>query len=149
MKDKAWVVAAFVLTFAAGVLVGAIIVRHYGPPPFAMGRSGEPGGEKRFSKRGERFPIPSLKMLQEQLDLTEAQQQQVSAIVEKHREQMHEHLSKFRPATHELIIQMRAEIESVLTTEQLEKFRREFPKRERRGYGMKSAPRDSMREQRE
>jgi len=144
MKEKAWIVAAFVLTFAAGVLVGAIIVRRLGPPLFAIGEFGEPD-ERRFPMHGERPPLPSLEMLERQLKLNEAQQRQVAAIVERHRAQMHEHLSKIRPATHELLNELRAEIESVLTPEQLEKFRREFPRRERR-FGSKHAPRDSMLE---
>lgn len=148
MKDKFWIVAAFVLTFAAGVLVGAIIVRRFGPPPFVSAPFGEPG-ERRFPMHGEKSPLPSLGMLQRRLNLNEAQHQQVAAIVERYRVQLHEHLSSIRPVTHELLGKMRAEIETVLTPEQLEKFRNEFPRRERRGYGSKSVQRDSMRIRRE
>lgn len=148
MKDKFWIAAAFVLTFAAGVLVGAIVVRQFGPPPFAMLPFGDRSA-RHFPMHGEKPPLPSLGALQRQLDLNEAQQQQVAAIVEKFRERFEQNFRQFRPAMHEVITQMRLEIENVLTPEQLEKFRREFPRRERRGYGAKPAPRDSLPYERE
>lgn len=148
MKDKFWIAAAFVLTFAAGVLTGAIVARQFGPPPFALPPFGERSA-RHFPMHGEKPPLPSLGALQRQLDLNEEQQQQVAAIVEKFREKLEQNFRQFRPAMHEVITEMRGEIESVLTPEQLEKFRREFPRRDRRGYGSKSAPRDSMRHERE
>ncbi len=142
MKDKVWVAAAFVLTFAAGVLVGAIIVRHFGAPRLPMAPFSE-RGDKDFPMHGERPPLPSLDMLQSQLALNEAQQEQVAIIVEKYRQEMLQHVGRIRPAMHDMLGKMRMEIESVLTPEQLEKFRREFPRPERR-FGRRYAPRDSM-----
>lgn len=144
MKEKIWIAAAFVLTFAAGVLVGAIIVRNFGTPPFALPRFGNPGA-RHFPRHGERPPIPSVEMLQKQLGLDEAQHRQVADIVEKYRGQFQEHFRQIHPTVQGLLTQMRGEIETVLTPEQLEKFRREFPRRERR-FGSKHAPRDSMLE---
>lgn len=145
MKEKIWIVAAFVLTFAVGVLTGALIVRNFGPAPFAPMRMGEKG-IRHFPMAGERAPIPSVEMLQRQLDLDEAQQEQVANIVEKYREQFQEHFRQVHPIMQGLLGEMRGEIENVLRPEQLEKFRREFPPRTRRGFGPRSAPRDSAPE---
>lgn len=146
MKDKIWIVAAFVLTFAVGVLVGAIIVRNFGPPPpFAAAPFGQPGG-RYFPRHEERPPIPSVEMLQQQLDLDETQQQQVAGIVEKYREQFQEHFRQIHPTMQGMIMQMRTEIEGVLKPEQLEKFRREFPRRTRRSFGSRAVPKDSAAE---
>lgn len=143
MKDKIWIVTAFVLTFAVGVLVGAIIVRNFGPPPpFAAVSFDQPGG-RHFSRHEEWSPIPSVEMLHRQLGLNETQQQQVAGIVEKYREQFQEHFRQIHPTMQAIIMQMRAEIEGVLKPEQLEKFRREFPRRERRGFGPRPTPKDS------
>ncbi len=145
MKDKIWIVAAFVLTFAAGVLVGAIVVRNFGPPPFAMAPFGNAEG-RRFPRHEGRPALPSVDMLQKQLGLDEAQQQQVAVIVEKYRGQFQEHFRQIHPTMQGLLHEMRGEIENVLTPEQLEKFRREFPRRDRRGFGSRSAPEDSAAE---
>jgi Spy/CpxP family protein refolding chaperone len=118
MKEKILVGAAFVLTFAVGVLTGAIIVREFARPPFPPVASW---------RAGERpMPMP-LRVLEERLNLSEAQHRQVVAIVEKYQEQLRQHMSQVRPQTHQIIQQMRREIDSVLTPEQREKFHREFP----------------------
>jgi hypothetical protein len=139
MKDKIWIVAAFVLTFAAGVLVGALVVRHFGPPSFAMAPLGRTVGGY-FPRHEGRSPIPSVEMLQRRLGLDETQQQQVAGIVEKYRGQFQEHFRQIHPTVQGLIAQMRGEIETVLRPEQLEKFRREFPRREHRAFAPHSAP---------
>jgi Spy/CpxP family protein refolding chaperone len=112
MKGKILVVAAFVLTFAAGVLTGAFIVREFIPPPF-------PGAPM---PREERLPM-SLEILQGRLDLSEAQRQQVAEIIGKYQKQLHHQMLQLRPKARRTIQQMSEEIESVLTPEQREKFR--------------------------
>lgn len=145
MKEKIWIVAAFVLTFAVGVLTGALLVRSFGLAPFAPMPMGE-RGPRHFPRPGERAPLPSVEMLQRQFDLDEAQQEQVANIIEKYREEFQEHFRQVHPIMQGLLGEMRGEIESVLRPEQLEKFRREFPPRPRRGLGARPMPRDSAPE---
>ncbi len=117
MKQNLWVIAAFVLTFAAGVLTGAIVVRQFGPspPPFERGM---------MRPRPEPRPFSNLNELQRRMDLSEAQREQIAAIFAKYRGQIQVHVRQVRPPMHELMRQMRAEIEQILTPEQREKFQR-------------------------
>lgn len=117
MKQNFWVVAAFVLTFAAGVLTGAIVVRQFGPspPPFEQGM---------MRPRRDPHAFPNLKELQRRMDFSDAQRQQIAAIFAKYRGQIQVHLRQVRPPMHELMRQMRNEIEQILTPEQRKKFQR-------------------------
>ncbi len=145
MKDKIWIVAAFVLTFAVGVFTGALLVRNFAAPPFAAAPFAKPN-VRHFPRHEGKPPLPSVEMLQTQLDLDETQQQQVAGIVEKYREKFQEHFRQIHPTMQSMITQMRGEIETVLRPEQLEKFRRDFPRRERRAFGPRPAPDDSVPE---
>jgi len=114
MKTKILVIAAFLLTFAAGVLTGAIVVREYGrhPPPWAR-LEHEPG----------RRPHLHWETLKSQLNLSEAQSRQVAEIIDEHQEKLRRHLGQAHP----IIKEMTTQIDSVLTPEQRQKFRKEIP----------------------
>ncbi|MDZ7267465.1 MAG: hypothetical protein ONB48_09060 [candidate division KSB1 bacterium] len=116
MKQNFWVIAAFVLTFAAGVLTGAIVVRQFGPPP--------PVGPGMMRLRPEMHAFPNLQELQRRMNLSAAQREQIAAIFAKYQGQIQEHLQQVRPPMHKLMRQMRSEIEQVLTPEQREQFQR-------------------------
>lgn len=133
MKQNFWVIAAFVLTFAAGVLTGAIVVRQFGPPfpPFERGM---------VRPRMDPRPFPNLKELQRRMALSAAQREQIAAIFAKYRGQIQEHLRQVRPPMHELMHQMRAEIEQILTPEQREQFQRLATPLGRRSPGQRDWP---------
>lgn len=121
MQAKAFVVAAFVLTFAAGVLTGALVVRKLSPPAPPWARMGDrPSG---------RNPAPPLRMevLKSQLNLDAAQSQQVAEILARGHEQLRQNFGQLQLSSHQVFKQMAAEIDSVLTPEQRQKFHAEFP----------------------
>lgn len=130
MKQSFLVAAAFVLTFAAGVLTGGLLVRQLAaPPPF---------------EREIRRPLMSprrmfdVDKMQKQLDLSDTQRQHVEAVLKKYREQIQEHLARVEPPMGELMRGLRSEIEQILTPEQREKFQRTaspFWRRSPRGRG--------------
>ncbi|MDZ7343736.1 MAG: hypothetical protein ONA90_04415 [candidate division KSB1 bacterium] len=135
MKEKIFVVGAFVLTFAAGVLTGALVVREFAVPPLPptdMPRAG-----------GRELGIP-LNFLHRRLDLTEMQRQQINAIVKKYQEQIRDHLQQARPWMHDTMQQMRREIESVLTPEQREKYPKELSRLGRRPRWRQAPPPDTL-----
>jgi Spy/CpxP family protein refolding chaperone len=139
MKTKIWVVAAFVLTFAAGVLTGALVVGEYGRsmPPWAR-QEHEP-----------RRPRPMRwEVLKFQLNLSETQSQQVAEIVKRHEQRLRKQFSEIRPMSHQIIKEMAAEIDSVLTPEQRVKFRENFaePPFWKKPYRSRKMPTDSLRE---
>ncbi|MDZ7362596.1 MAG: hypothetical protein ONB46_18010 [candidate division KSB1 bacterium] len=139
MKTKIWVVAAFVLTFAAGVLTGALVVREYGQPPApSLRQEHEP-----------RRPRPTRwEILKSQLNLSQTQSQQVAAIVKRHEERLRKQFSQIRPMSHQIIREMTAEIDSVLTPEQRVKFRENFaePPFWKKPHRSRKVPNDSLRE---
>ncbi|NUM74021.1 hypothetical protein HUU40_06650 [candidate division KSB1 bacterium] len=117
MKQNFLVAAAFVLTFAAGVLTGGLLVRQLaGPPPMFEREMRRPP----ISRRG----MFDVDRMQKHLDLSEAQRREVEAIVEKYRDQIQEHIERVEPPMRELMRGLRAEVEQVLTPEQREKFQR-------------------------
>lgn len=118
MKTKISVIAAFVLTFAAGVLTGAIALREYGRPS---------GLRPRLERDAGRHRPLQLEMLQMQLNLSPAQSQQVGEIIAAHHERLRNHFSRIRLQAHEIIKDMTAQIDSVLTPEQRVKFHEAFP----------------------
>ena len=135
MKQSFLVIAAFVLTFAAGVLTGALVVRQFAspPPPFEL-RPGRPGmGPERLFDLNE---------LQKRLDLNDTQRQQIAAVLDKYRDQIEQHVKQVRPPMHELFRGMRDEIERILTPEQREKFRQPPPH-----FGRRPPPRHERFEQ--
>ncbi len=118
MKEKFFVIAAFVLTFAAGVFTGALVLRQFGgPPPLRPRMALEPGRPRGFM----------LEKLKPRLNLSDAQSQAVEQIIAKYEEQLRQHFRQTRPQAHQIIRQMTAEIDSVLTPEQREKLRQEIP----------------------
>jgi Spy/CpxP family protein refolding chaperone len=119
VKEKFFVIAAFVLTFAAGVLTGAIVVRQFGGPLSMRPRMAhEPGRPPRGFM---------LEMLKPRLNLDETQSQEVAQIVATYEEKLRQHFSQMRPQSSQIIRQMAAEIDSVLTPEQRQKFHEQFP----------------------
>lgn len=117
MKQSFLVAAAFVLTFAAGVLTGGLLVRQLAGPPAPFEREMR---RPPMSPRG----MFDVERMQKHLDLNEAQRQQVETIVKKYREQIQQHIERVEPPMRELMHGLRAEIEQVLTPEQREKFQR-------------------------
>jgi Spy/CpxP family protein refolding chaperone len=118
MKQDFLVIAAFVLTFAAGALTGAFLVRQFAAPP--------PEFERGFKRPGPGMslrPPLDLERLQERLNLNDAQRQQIAMILAKHRDQVAQHFRQVRQPVDDLMRQMRGEVEQVLTPEQREKFR--------------------------
>ncbi|MGH7493524.1 MAG: Spy/CpxP family protein refolding chaperone [bacterium] len=116
MKQNILVIAAFVLTFAAGALCGAFLVREFGgpPPKFEHGPR-RPG-------MGPRPPF-DLEELQERLNLNDTQRQQLDQILAKYRDRIEQHFKRVREPMDDLMRQMRAETDLILTPEQREKFR--------------------------
>lgn len=137
MKEKFFIIAAFILTFAAGVLTGAIVVRQFGgPPPMRPRMAHEPGRPPRGFM---------LEMLKPRLNLDETQSREVAQIIAKYEEKLREHFSRMRPQSNQIIRQMAAEIDSVLTPEQRQKFHQEFPPLWRMPHWPRRAREDSMR----
>lgn len=118
MKTKVWVVAAFVLTFAAGVLTGGILVWQYGQKERPWSR---------FGRELERHRPLHMEALKSLLNLSDAQSQQIAEILAKHQEQFRQHLDQMRPLSHQILKNMTAQIDSVLTPEQRQKFHQAFP----------------------
>lgn len=118
MKTKILVIAAFVLTFAAGVLTGAIALREYNRPPAFRAHLERESGRPR--------PL-QLEVLQAQLNLTPTQSQQVGDIIAANHERLRKHFSAMRPQSHQIIKEMTMQIDSVLTPEQRLKFHEAFP----------------------
>jgi len=118
MKTKILVIAAFALTFAAGVLTGAIMIREYGRPSLPRARLEHDPGRHR--------PL-QLEKLQSQLNLSEKQSQRVAEIISTHHERLRNHFSQIRPQSHQIIKEMTMQIDSVLTPEQRQKFHEAFP----------------------
>jgi Spy/CpxP family protein refolding chaperone len=118
MKSKFLVVAAFVLTFAAGVLTGAIVVREYSRPLPPWGR---------MEHEPRQHPPMRSEALKSQLHLSEAQSQKVAEIIAGHEERLRKHLGQMRPLSHQILKEMTMQIDSVLTPEQRMKFREAFP----------------------
>jgi Spy/CpxP family protein refolding chaperone len=118
MKQNILVTAAFVLTFAAGVLTGAFLVREFAAPP--------PEFERGFGRPGPGMaarPRHDLEELQKRLDLNDAQRQQIALLLGKYRDQLVQHFKQVRQPVDALMRQMREETEQILTPEQREKFR--------------------------
>ena len=123
MKQNLLVTGAFVLTFAAGVLTGAFLVREFAAP-----RPRFEHGPRRPGPGKPQRPPFDLKELQERLELNEEQRQQVAAVLAKYRGQIERHFREVRQPVDELMRQMRGEIEQILTPEQREKFRQPPPR---------------------
>jgi len=120
MQAKIFVVAAFVLTFAVGVLTGALIVRNFGhpePPPWT----------KMDKHHLERHEPVRIEILKSRLNLNETQSQQIAAIIAKHDKQLRQHFGQIRFSSRQIFKQMTVEIDSVLTPEQRQKFHAAFP----------------------
>ncbi len=136
MKEKLFVIAAFVLTFAAGVFTGALVLRQFGgPPPLRPRMAHEPGRPRGFM----------LEMLKPRLNLSEVQSQAVAQIIAKYEEQLRQHFRQTRPQAHQIIRQMTTEIDSVLTPEQRQKFHQSFPLLGMMPPWSRQAREDSMR----
>ena len=118
MKTKILVIAAFVLTFAAGVLTGAIALREYNRPPAPRAR---------LERETDRPRPLQLETLQAQLNLSATQSQRVGEIIATHHERLRKHFSAMRPQSHQIIKEMTMQIDSVLTPEQRQKFHANFP----------------------
>lgn len=140
MKTKILVLAAFALTFAVGVLTGALMVRENGRPASPWTRR-----ERTPEQHG---PL-QLEMLQSRLNLSEKQSAQVAEIIAAHHERLRNHFSQIRPQAHEIIKEMTAQIDSVLTPEQRVKFHAAFPfppPFRKMPYRSRRAPDDSLEE---
>jgi Spy/CpxP family protein refolding chaperone len=136
MKEKFFVIAAFVLTFAAGVFTGALVLRQFGgPPPQRPRMVHEPGRPRGFM----------LEKLKPRLNLSEAQSQAVEGIIAKYEEQLRQHFRQTRPQAHQIIRQMTAAIDSVLTPEQRQKLQQEIPMMRKMPLWPRRAREDSMR----
>jgi Spy/CpxP family protein refolding chaperone len=123
MQAKIFVAAAFVLTFAAGVLTGALVVRKFSfpEPPRWTRMSDHPSG------RGQGPPPLRMEILKSQLDLDATQSQRIEEIIARGHEQLRQKFGQLRLSSHQVFKQMAAEIDSVLTPEQRQKFHAEFP----------------------
>lgn len=119
MKEKFFVIAAFLLTFAAGVFTGALVLRQFGgPPPLLPRMAHEPGRPRGFM----------LEKLKPRLNLSDEQSHAVEQIIAKYEEQLRQHFRQTRPRAHQIIRQMATEIDSVLTPEQRQKWHQEIPR---------------------
>jgi len=118
MKTKILVLAAFALTFAVGVLTGALLVREYDHSASPLTRR-----ERVPDRHG---PL-QLEMLQSRLNLSEKQSARVAEIISAHHERLRNHFSQIKPQSHQIIKEMTVQIDSVLTPEQRLKFHEAFP----------------------
>jgi len=137
MKEKALVIVAFVLTFAAGVLTGALVVRQFSPP-----------GPPQWARQEKKFDRPHLlpmEVLKSKLLLSDEQGQKIAAIIGKHEKQLHEHFSQIRPDSRQIVQNMTAKIDSVLTPEQRQQFRAQFPLLGKMPHGHRKAFGDSSK----
>ncbi len=158
MKQNVLVITAFVLTFAAGALTGAFLVKQFAPQPFE--RWPEPPGMVLYGHGGRAmldttewpgspgmvFGPHRLDELQKYLNLDEAQRRKMEAVFDKYRAQIQKQIQQTRPPMLDQIEMMRHEIEQILTPEQREKLRAAallFDRRLRFPMGRRPFERDS------
>jgi hypothetical protein len=108
------------VTFAAGVLTGAIMMREFAGPPHRP-----PGMGRRYSP--ERHRALTLEALKNRLNLSETQSQEVQQILAEHQQQLRRHFERMRPQSRRIFEELTKDIENVLTPEQRQKFHEEFP----------------------
>jgi len=112
---KFWIVLSFLVVFAAGIVSGVILDKYiFGPDTPKRTRS-DRGGRSRVH-------FPTLNEMAEELELTDAQQEQFREIFKNNEERIHlmrEEMNKQFHALRELFLE---EIKSVLDPEQDQKF---------------------------
>lgn len=114
-RSSVWRAALVVLfAFAAGIALGVVGDRAY---LFFHERIVPRGGIEFMGRH-------LLKRLDRGLDLTDAQEAQARAIIDRHTKQMLEELTSVHRSMHAEFNATHAEIEKILTPEQREKFRR-------------------------
>lgn len=135
--------------FLAGALSGAAVVQVFSGPEVASGaettaegptesdRHGErggPGGPEGRDRSGDGPPGPFAfaRFLEEELDLTEAQREEVLAILERREEQARQMFRESRARFQDHLEETLNEVESALPSEQAEEFRRLMEEMERR-----------------
>jgi Spy/CpxP family protein refolding chaperone len=130
--------AALVLlvTFAAGAAAGMAADRLWldapettaeAPEEARVERAEEPGDrgeEHREKEKRDDRPKTTIQRFADELGLTSDQRSRIEEILSRHREEMHEMWSEVRPRFRSLMDSARADIESVLTEEQTEQYRR-------------------------
>lgn len=124
------------VTFAAGVAAGVAADRLWLAAPEATAdgsgeprveRTGEPDDrdeERRKTGKRDDRPRTTIQRFADELGLTSEQRSRIEEILSRHREEMHEMWSDVRPRFRSLMDSARADIESVLTEEQTEQYRR-------------------------
>lgn len=124
-------VLVLILTFAAGAAAGVAADRLWLDPgdglassasaPADSTASGERPEEDR--DRGDR-PRTTIERFADELGLTRQQRARIEEILSRHREEMHEMWSEIRPRFRRMVDSARADIEDVLSQEQVEQYRR-------------------------
>lgn len=108
-RPTVWMVAALVLAFLAGLAGGVFLDRSVLP-------------HRGFSPRRPAPHFPSLEMMARELNLSAEQQAKIKAIFERNEERFRELRGDIRKHLDEIRKQLKTEVDSVLTPEQIKKF---------------------------
>lgn len=120
-----------ILTFAAGAAAGVAGDRLWlAPDRRAVGPDGtapdtaEPTEERRDPGEHPERPRTTIERFADDLGLTTEQRARIEEILSRHREEMHRMWSEIRPRFRSLVDSARADIEAVLSPDQVEHYRR-------------------------
>lgn len=124
-------VLVLILTFAAGAAAGVAADRLWLDPGEGPASSAETPADSTLREgdsdedhdRGDR-PRTTIERFADELGLTQEQRSRIEEILSRHREEMHEMWSEIRPRFRRMVDSARADIEAVLSEEQVEQYRR-------------------------
>ena len=124
-------VLVLILTFAAGAAAGVAADRLWLDPGDGLASSTETPADSTLREgdsedddgRGDR-PRTTIERFADELGLTQEQRGRIEEILSRHREEMHEMWSEIRPRFRRMVDSARADIEAVLSQEQVEQYRR-------------------------
>ena len=125
-RPRLWFTVFVLLVFLAGTAAG-VLVGHLVEPALFAGPEERPPF-RRLPGR-ERSPEGPIQRMTQDLDLSEEQQQQLSAIFERRRGRLAQFQQQVRARFDEEHESLRAEIEKILTPTQRERFAEELRKR--------------------
>lgn len=119
-SSKSRVALLLAITFLAGVAAGVAADRALG-----VGSAGDVAKQAEADdRRGRHGRGTTIERFADELGLTQEQRARIDPILEHTRERMSELFEPVRPAYRELVDSTRAQIEAVLTPEQVTEYRR-------------------------
>jgi Spy/CpxP family protein refolding chaperone len=143
MKDNVKVILIIVTVFLIGLFTGIGVIATFlyiNKPPIPFGK---PIYDKPFFPRS---PEMKLERMTRSLDLTLVQQEKVKRIIDSTRDKMMAFRKKSRPEMRSIMGQCRNKIESILTDEQKEMFKK-LRKRGKKRFGRRGRRgKNSMRD---